>query len=360
MIRCGLVGLGKMGISHCAIVNAHPKIELVAVCDSSALMRAGLAQSKSFAVYGDYSEMIEKSALDALVIATPTKAHFEMVELAASRGIHLFVEKPLSLSGAQSRKMTELAAINGIINQVGYHNRFLGTFNEAKKLADSGAIGDLYHILGEAYGPVVLKEQGKTWRSKGDLGGGCLYDYASHVINLMQYFVGKPSSVRGSILQGIYSRSVEDAVYSSLDYANGLTGRLSVNWSDETYRKMSTQITLLGRRGKIVVDATECKVYLRSDSKCEALEHGWNVRYLTDVTPSVDYYLRGEEYSLQIDHFAECISNRSENLSDFESAQKTDEVIEMIREDSGGAPLKAGKQKTEGAAWRKLFGDSNG
>jgi len=71
---------------------------------------------------------------------------------------------------------------NNLINQVGYHNHFIGTFRELKRLIKSGILGDLVHFTGEAYGPVVIKPKGGTWRSDPGEGGGCLFDYASHVI----------------------------------------------------------------------------------------------------------------------------------------------------------------------------------
>ena len=89
------------------------------------------------------------------------------------------------------------------------------------------------HFTGEAYGPVVTKEKGGTWRSDPGEGGGCLFDYASHVINLIQEIIGLPVKASGSQLKKIYSREVEDAVYSVLTLQNGLSGILSVNWSDE-------------------------------------------------------------------------------------------------------------------------------
>ena len=256
--------------------------------------------------------------------------------------------------------MSAAAESKGLVNQVGYHNRFLATFTEAKRIIESGALGELYHVQGEAYGPVVLGETGRTWRTEKGRGGGCLYDYASHVINLLQYIVGSPTHVGGVVLDNIYSRHVNDAVYATLYYGNRMRGQLSVNWSDETYRKMSTLVTFLGKTGKIIADATECKVYLRSDSDARDMEKGWSIKYLTDLTPQVQYYLRGEEYTLQIDHFIECIMNRSlANRSSFRSAQETDLVIEMLSNSADGAPVMNSVPKHERAEkpgfWRRAL-----
>ena len=123
--------------------------------------------------------------------------------------------------------------------------------------------------------------------------------------------LGKPSRVSGTQLLSIFSKEVEDAVYSSLVLENGLCGQLAVNWSDETYRKMSTQITILGKKGKISVDATELKIFVKEANKTLNLSKGWTIRDIASLTPGVGFYLRGEEYSSQIDYFIECIKTRS-------------------------------------------------
>jgi predicted dehydrogenase len=335
MVKTGLVGLGKMGISHCAILNAHPVVDLVGVCDSSKFILAALAKHGKMNCFTDYKQMIRQSDLDCIFVAAPTRFHADMVCYSLEKGLHVFVEKPFCLNSNEGKKMIDLALMHNKVNQVGYHNRFIGTFNEAKRIIARGVIGDIYHVLGEAFGPVVLKEKGSTWRSHKSEGGGCLYDYASHVINLIQFIVGTPNQVAGTVLKNIYSQDVDDAVYATLFYNNGLSGQLSVNWSDESYRKMSTQITVMGKKGKVVVDATECKIYLRQENKIEGLEKGWNIRYITDLTKSVDFYLRGEEYSAQIDHFIDCVlKGKTENVSSFESAFETDRVVEMLVADA--------------------------
>ena len=89
-----------------------------------------------------------------------------MVRDAIANGLHIFCEKPFCLDADDATKLAEEAITAGLVTQVGYHNRFVGTFREVKALLDQRAIGDVTHILGEAYGPVVLKAQGGTWRSQ--------------------------------------------------------------------------------------------------------------------------------------------------------------------------------------------------
>ena len=110
--------------------------------------------------------MLAEVDLDAVVIATPSKPHAPMVRAALERGLHVFCEKPLTLSPDDADELAALARERGLVTQVGYHNRFVGAFARGQALLDAGAIGEVTHVLAEAYGPVVLKPKGGTWRSQ--------------------------------------------------------------------------------------------------------------------------------------------------------------------------------------------------
>lgn len=335
MIRAGIVGLGRMGVSHLAIANAQPDVEIAAVCEPSGFVTAAVEKHAGLSCHKDHRKMIDAVPLDCVFVTTPTRFHFDMVHYALSAGLHVFVEKPFCLNPEDGKKLVELAGQKQVVNQVGYHNRFIGTFREARRLLEANGIGEVYHVLGEAYGPVVLKERGMTWRSESSEGGGCLYDYATHVINLIQFLAGSPESVSGAVLKKIYSKNVDDAVYATLHFRNNMSGQLAVNWSDETYRKMSTRITILGKKGKIIVDAQELRAYFREDPLDNTYVRGWNTRWLTELSPPVQFYLRGEEYSAQIEYFIESIkSQRRDNINSFASAYATDYVADLIKNDA--------------------------
>ena len=187
MIRAGVIGLGKMGISHCSILGAHPEVDLVGVCDASSLVIEVFQKYSKYQCFTDFRKMIDTCKLDIVLIASPTKVHSEMVEYALRNNLHVFCEKPFSLDPSEGLALARQANALGLVNQVGYHNRFIATFNELKMLLSFNALGQLCHFTAESYGPVVLKEKQGTWRSEKNQGGGCLYDYASHTIDLVCY-----------------------------------------------------------------------------------------------------------------------------------------------------------------------------
>ncbi len=295
-IRIGIVGAGKMGISHFAIANALPDTAVVAVCDTSRYVISVLKKYAGVQTFTSYQEMIDEARPDAVIIATPTSTHFECAKYALERDVHLFVEKPLTLSPAESGALSKLAVHRRRINQVGFHNRFIGTFQEAQRLVRAGALGKVSNIHGSAFGQVVVKEQNRTWRASKSEGGGCLHDYASHVIDLMNFLVGPPTRVQGASL-----------------------------------RKMTTTVTIHGTGGKLIVDRQELKVYLREPRGFEDYVEGWNTRYITGLQKPVGFYLRGEEYSAQVEAFTEAI--RTGNMAhenSFASAYETDRVVDLI------------------------------
>lgn len=332
-VKVGLIGAGKMGISHLAILGAHPEVEVVGVCDTSKMTIDALEKYSPFPCFTDYKKMLSEARPDAVVVAVPTKYHASMVKEFLNLGVHVFVEKPFCLTPAEGLELIKMAREKNLVNQVGYHNKFIGTFTEVKKLLEGNYIGEIYHFHGQAYGPVVVKPKQETWRSNPEEGGGCLMDYASHVIDLVNYLLAPVQSVQSSQLPSIFSRQVEDAVYAMMRLQSGLNGMLSVNWSDDTHRKMTTSVTISGKKGKIISDANELKVFLKEANGPAGYTRGWNVKYVTDLTPQVNYYLRGEEYSAQMDYFIASIQGKVKpGLNSFESAAQTDNAIALIRQ----------------------------
>ena len=335
MVKVALIGAGKMGISHLSILGGYANTDIVGVCDTSKMVTDFLTKQGKFNCFSDYNKMVAETKPDAVVVAVPTKFHYSIIKDLLQKNIHVFAEKPFCLTYEQSEELVKIAGEKKLITQVGYHNKFIGTFREVKNIVTSGALGDIYHFIGESYGPVVIKKKSDTWRSDPAEGGGCLLDYASHVIDLLNDIVSPVQAAKGTLLKSIYSGKVEDAVYSLLEMQSGQTGLLSVNWSDETYRKMSTAITLVGTKGKLISDANELKVFFKDDNLAAGYSKGWNVKYITDLQEGVDFYLRGEEYSAQLAYFIKALEGKVPNtINSFASAANTDRAISIIKKSS--------------------------
>jgi predicted dehydrogenase len=334
-LRAGFIGFGRMGITHFSILNNHPDVDVVAICDESSTLLDALKKYLTAKSYSDYKKMIANEKLDFVVISTPTESHAEIIKVAIDNNIHVFSEKPFCLNADEGEKILNYLSEKPVVNQVGYVNRFNEVFVEVKKLLQAGLLGDIKNFSSEMYGATVLKDSKSGWRSTKKMGGGCLYEMASHCIDLAVYLFGKPDKVAGSIMQNIYSSEVEDLVSSTLLYDKGYCGTIHVNWSDASYRKPTNIVKVFGTKGRIVADKHAYKVFLRDPAPEHGFNEGWNTRYITEFAESVRFYVRGNEFTRQLDYFVECVGKKQfDSTASFAEALKTDAVMEEITRDA--------------------------
>ena len=154
-------------------------------------------------------------------------------------------------------ELAALARSKGLVNQVGYHFRHVEAFREAHRLLQAGALGQL-----TMYAP--RPTMGLWWSQQRDRLGARASRKGAGVCTTMRltrsiwsicWLVLRSRSVART--QQDFSREVEDEVYASLHFANGLSGQLAANWSDESFRKMSTKITIWGANGRLAIDRQE-------------------------------------------------------------------------------------------------------
>jgi predicted dehydrogenase len=336
MLRAGFIGFGRMGITHFSILNTHPSVNTIAICDKSDTMLGIISKYLKVKVYSDYRKMLEQADLDFVVISTPADSHARIIKDAVDYNLHSFTEKPFVLETSEGRDILARYRQKSLVTQVGYVNRFNGVFMEIKKLIESGVIGEIKNFRSEMHGPTVLKNSKATWRSTRKRGGGCMYEFASHCIDLAIYLIGEPVSVGGSVIQSIYSENVEDLVMSTLYYDSECSGTIYANWSDSAYRTPTNVVTIFGSEGKIIADRHSYKIFLRNAAVGEGFKQGWNTRHITDFSENVRFYVRGNEFTRQLEFFVDSVKNgRVENISSFNEAIKTDVVIEKIEQDAG-------------------------
>ena len=166
MIKVGLIGLGKMGLSHYAVFNTHKDVEVSGVCDAASYILTVIKKNNGVRCYKNYKKMISDCNLDAVVVSTPTKYHAQIVRYALKHNLHVFCEKPFCLNVSEGEELVNLAKNRHLVNLVGYHCRFTGIFQKAKDILNNKIIGDVYHFNMEVYGNVCEKETRKDMENK--------------------------------------------------------------------------------------------------------------------------------------------------------------------------------------------------
>jgi predicted dehydrogenase len=331
-LNVGIIGAGRMGITHYSIINSHPDITISSVADPSGLILSMMKKYLPIKTYKDYNDLLKDDKPDAVLVCTPPNLHYDILIKALQSNVHVFVEKPYTTNLAQSRELAEKYKQRGLVNQVGYVNRFNDVFVEVKRLIKENLLGKVLRFRSEMFSGTVIKpEEGSGWRGARESGGGAIYEMASHAIDLMNYIIGKPEKITGSSMNSVYSKNVEDIVSSTFLYKSGCVGSIYVNWSDESYRKPSNKIEIFGTKGRIQADQHGFKVYLKERNDEYGYREGWNTRYITDVFRNVPFYVRGNEFTSQLYHFVDCIQNKStKNVCSFGDGADTQEVIHKI------------------------------
>lgn len=334
-VRVGVIGFGRMGLTHFSIINSHPAVEMTAIADTSSMMlnlvKKYLTQVKLFT---DYKDLLNSGLVDAVIVCTPSVMHFDVCKMAADKNIHVFCEKPFTTSPQQARELADMFEQKELVNQVGYVYRFDVVFNKVKELLSERLIGKVTHTNAQFLSATISKMQPeKGWRSKRENGGGATYEMGSHVIDLMEYLFGKPSKIIGTLMNQVYSEAVEDISEAQMIYEGGMSANIHVNWSDYTYRKPMLKLDIHGTRGKILADLYGYKVYLREANKEAGLPEGWASIPMNMLADPCPFYVRGTSFTKQLYEFANAIleSRKSEGCP-FREAVDTQEVIHTIFE----------------------------
>ena len=115
MVNIGVIGIGKMGISHLSILGAHPRVNIVGIADTSKMIMEAIEKYAPFKCYTNYTEMLLNEKPEAVFVSTPTKFHFPMVKELLENGIHVFVEKPFCLESNEGAQLIEIANNKNLI-----------------------------------------------------------------------------------------------------------------------------------------------------------------------------------------------------------------------------------------------------
>jgi len=334
-VKLGIIGAGRMGITHYSIINSHPDVEVVAVADPSGLILSMIDKYLKIKTYKDYQTLLDEADIDAVLVCTPPNLHFPIVKIAAEKGLHAFVEKPFTTKFDEASELVRLYSGTKLVNQVGYVNRFNDVFVKVKELLEAGLIGKVIRFKSEMFSCTITNsDEGSGWRATREGGGGAVFEMASHAIDLVNFLIGKPDKITGSSLNQIYSKHVEDIASTTMLYENGISGTLYVNWSDTSYRKPTNKMEIFGLGGRILADQHALKIFLNEPNAQFNMRQGWNTLYITDIFRPVPFYVRGNEFTRQLYHFVDCIQGKvNENLCSFADGVATLKVIDELFKD---------------------------
>ena len=225
-VRIGIAGLGNMGTTHARSLLAGKveRLELTAVCDVGA---AKLSQFPDVRGFTSAAAMIGSGVIDAVLIATPHYSHTPIGIAALRAGLHVLVEKPISVHKADCARLLAAHRNPAQVFAAMFNQRTDPYYRAIRSLVQGGELGAIRRInwivtdwfRSEAY--YASSPWRATWAGEG---GGVLLNQCPHNLDLLQWIFGRPARVRAFCHFGRYHDiEVEDDVTAYLEFASGAT-----------------------------------------------------------------------------------------------------------------------------------------
>ncbi|MGQ9625735.1 MAG: inositol 2-dehydrogenase, partial [Anaerolineae bacterium] len=298
----GIIGLGRMGSIYAdCLARRTAGAELVAVAD----IRPELAEktARTYGLprwYSDFREMLEKEEVQAVVIASPTSTHREVIIQVAQAGKDIFCEKPLALTLEDTDAALEAVKEAGVKLQVGFMRRFDSGYAAAKKKIDEGAIGH----------PVTFKSIGrdpfcpKLEYADPKVSGGLILDMAIHDFDLARWLMG--SEVKRVYSEGgtlVFKQlctvgDIDNATVNII-FENGAIGNVEVSRNALYGYDIRTEV--LGSEGALMIG------YFQQTPLLVLTKKG----ICHDMVPYIIERF-GHAYQAQIQHFVDCLQESRE------------------------------------------------
>ncbi len=210
MVRIGVVGVGRLGTFHAQTLADHTTVTEVVVTDPLLERAEAVAADVGGSVAPDALSML--GSIDAMVVATATNVHTEMMLLAADAGIPIFCEKPITLDLESTDEAIALVQKAGVPLQVGFQRRFDAGYHAARDMARAREFGEIYLVRTTSLDPAPSPEP--FVRTSGDL----FRDLLIHDFDAIRFVTGQEieevfaAGTAGFPAFDVYARNDDDGI----------------------------------------------------------------------------------------------------------------------------------------------------
>ena len=296
-VRLGIIGMGNIGRHHAAYLleGKVPRAELVAVAD--ALTPLDSFTARGLKTYAAGEALLRSGTVDAVIIATPHYQHTTLGIAAFEAGLHVMVEKPISVHKADAARLIAARQqrpdrVFGAMFQLRTEPRYV----RIKQLIANGELGRLVRaswIITDWFRTEAYYASGgwrATWKGEG---GGVLLNQCPHNLDLLQWLCGMPARVRGFCQLGRYHHiEVEDNVTAYWEWAAGATGVFITSTGEAPG---ANRLELCGTRGRLVLENDRLS-FIRNETPMDEFSRAattgfarppvWHVDVPFDNTPA--------------------------------------------------------------------------
>ena len=311
MIKIAVIGAGHWGPNLIRNFNNGRTASVVRVVDRDEKRLSQVHQRfNDIQTSDNASDAFDDPSVDAVVIATPTSTHHELVKAALAAGKHVLVEKPIAHDTAASDELVRLAEVAGLTLMVGHVFLFNGAVREAARIIDSGDLGKIFHIsmVRTNLGPIRM-DVDASW------------DLAAHDISVANFLL-KSQPLTASAVGGDWiNKGIADAVFTTLRYPNNVLVNLHVSWLNP--RKVR-DITIVGEQMMLTIDDMNLNEPIRiydKGIKDDVSRPGWADTFgsfrssVREGNVTIPRVALGEPLLAECEHFIECVTERKTPIS---------------------------------------------
>ncbi len=228
-LKVGFLGTGWIASSYARALGTMPNVAITALCnrhlDKARRFNADHAGGKAVC-HERFNEMIEREPLDALWICMPPGAHNGEAEMAARRGIHLMLEKPIALTLDRAESIRAAVRESGVKVQIGHHIRHTPAVIKLKRMLSDGSAGRPMLMQGRFFTNAMFP----AWWRDPKMGGGQLVEQSIHLYDLARHLFGEPLSVSGYAANLAHERfadyRVDDVSAATVRFKSGAVANL--------------------------------------------------------------------------------------------------------------------------------------
>lgn len=298
-INVGVVGCGYWGPNLIRNLRQSADCHLKILCDTSEpRLRHMRKMHQDVATTTRFEDLLADKELDAIVVATPVRFHYEMAKAVLMAGKHVFIEKPMARTVAEGEELVALAEKQGLILMVGHTFLFSPAVRRMKEIIDSGDIGEIQYISARRLNlGLFQKDINVAW------------DLAPHDISIILHLLDEQPATVSCQGSSHVNRHIEDVTMMYLSFRKNRCAFIQNSWLDP---KKVRQMTVVGSRRMIIYDDTEplekLKIY---DARVEVPPHydsfaefTYSYHYGDSYVP---YIKQDEPLKLECQHFLDCI-----------------------------------------------------
>ena len=329
-VKWGVIGAGGIAdrrtIPGLLLAN---NAALVAVMDTRKELAETVAKKHGAAYsYDKEADLLERSEIDAVYIASPVAFHYEQTKMAVQYGKHILLEKPLALTIKEGEELIDLCKKQQLLLASGFMMRFHAYHVKAKELIADGVIGTV--VSARAQLTCWFPDMPGTWRqSKATSGGGALMDMGVHCIDLLQHIIcDKVESVSALVGTKTFAYDVEDSATVLLKFKKGAYATVDTNYNIPD-NAAECRLEIYGTKGSILASGTisqveggNLRLLLFDDTEYSAIQDRTSTgEVIVDVT-------FGNMYTKEIESFGESISSGAPIVVTAEDALQVQKVVE--------------------------------